>query len=615
MPSLESAFSLRSTAIRYLYTCYGFLPLDGSLDGDFGLITGDELWSMYLETAYYFWNGGLFTNVARGFLSANSIYNDDWGGIYQAIRCCNILIERIGAVPDVPEWERLQWIAEAKFLKAWYHFHLMRKWGPIPLIRENLPIEASVDEVRVSRDPIDECFDYVIQLLNEAIPDLPLEVQSRAELGRITKPIAVAVKAKIAVYAASPLFNNNHDQATLANKDGTKLFNTDKTPEEVKARWDSAVVACREAIRICDEANMELFRHQSRVRLNDTLMRQMDVRNVVTEKWNDEIIWANTHTTVAMNANLQQSISPNLQPDLYPDMPFLLGQIQAPLKIAEMFYTSRGIPIENDRAWDTVTDLYALRKGGDAERWYIRRDYTTVQLNFDREPRFYAWLGFDGGIWYGQITEINDPLPGDLLWVACRAGGAQQKKGGEVGPVTGYYPKKLVHYESRQNGTISYASIFYPWAMLRLADLYLLYAEAINELEGPNGAHSAEMFRYIDSVRSRASLPGVKKAWDEYSDTPGKYNTQAGMREIIHRERLIELSFESQRFWDLRRWKEVAAEYAKGIYGFKVEASRPEDYYQRLLLADQKFALKNYFWPIAIGLIEQNPNLVQNIGW
>jgi hypothetical protein len=116
-------------------------------------------------------------------------------------------------------------------------------------------------------------------------------------------------------------------------------------------------------------------------------------------------------------------------------------------------------------------------------------------------------------------------------------------------------------------------------------------------------------------VRSRAGLPGVKKAWDDYSDTPGKYNTQLGMRQIIHRERLIELAFESQRFWDLRRWKEVSAEYAKGIYGFKITAFKPEDFYQKILIAEQKFAQKDYFWPISTATIEQNPNLVQNIGW
>jgi hypothetical protein len=613
MASLETAFTLRSSAITYLHTCYSFMPREGHPDTDYGMMTGDELWGIYdrRESTSY-WNGSLF-NIARGFQNASAPYGNDWDVIYQGIRCCNILIEEIGTVPDLPEWERLQWIAEVKFLKAWYHFHLVRKWGPVPIIRENLPINASVEEVRVSRNPIDECFDYIFQLIDETLPDLPLVEQSRDEWGRITKPIAAAVKAKIAVYAASPLFNNNDQQATLVNKDGTRLFAT-KTAEEVKARWEYALTACTEALRVCDEASKKLFTHQSRWRLNDTLLLQLDIRNVLIEKWNDEIIWTNTQTLLSANLNMQRCVMPNFRADIYPDVSTIFGHIQPPLKIAEMFYTNHGIPIENDNAWDTV-DLYALKQGGDSERWYIAKDYTTVKLNFDREPRFYAWLGFDGGIWYGQQTAQNDPIPGDLLRISCRAGGVHRKIGYDWGPLTGYYPKKLVHYENVITGSNSFNIITYPWSMLRLADLYLLYAEAINEVEGPNGAHSSDMFKYIDMVRSRAGLPGVKQAWDNYSDTPGKYNSYEGMKAIIHRERLIELAFEGQRFWDLRRWKEADAEYAKGIYGFKVTGTRPEDYYQKLLLADQKFALKDYFWPIATALIEQNPNLVQNIGW
>lgn len=614
MATLETAFTMRSTAIRYLYTCYGFLTSEGHLDNDHGYMSGDELWSIYdrRESGAY-WSGAMF-NVARGFQNATNPYGNDWNGIYEGIRCCNILIENVGTVPDLPEWEKLQWIAEAKFLKAWFHFHLMRKWGPIPLIKENLPITASTEEVRVYRDPMEECFDYVIQLLDEAMVDLPLNVQSRDELGRITKPIAASVKAKIMVYAASPLFNNNTDQATLVDKRGTKLFKTDKTAEEVKARWDAAVVACGNAIDLCEEANMELFTHQSRVRVNDTIRQELDLRNAITEKWNSEVIWANTHTSLGANRNLQMVSSPNLQWDQYPDMPNLYNHIQPPLKVAEMFYTNKGLPIENDLEWNGVNP-YNLRVGDNTHRWYLRRDYTTVELNFNREPRFYAWMGFDGGLWYGQKPEVNDPIPGDLFWVACRAGGAQQKKGYDWGPVTGYYLKKVIHYQNRQTSATGYDAITYPWPMMRLPDLYLLYAEAINESEGPNGAHSSDLFHYIDAVRSRAGLPGVKEAWDEYSNSPGRYNTQAGMRQIIHRERLIELAFEGQRFWDLRRWKEAPAEYEKGIYGFKVTASRPEDYYQKILIAEQNFALKDYFWPIQTSLIEQNPNLVQNIGW
>lgn len=614
LATLETAFAMRSTAIRYLYTCYGFLTSEGNVDLDHGYMTGDEFWSIYdRRESGHMWSGDLF-NIARGFQNASNPYGNDWAGIYEGIRCCNILIENIETVPDLPEWEKKQWIAEAKFLKAWYHFHLVRKWGPIPLVKENLPINASIEEVRVYRDPIDDCFDYIIQLLNEALPDLPLKVQSRDELGRITKPIAASIKAKVMVYAASPLFNNNTDQATLIDKRGVRLFKTDKTPEQIKARWDSAMVACKEAIQICTEANMELFTHQSSVRLNDTILKELDLRNAITQKWNKEIIWTNTHTSLGANRNLQMLASPNLQWEQYPDMPGLYAQIQPPLKIAEMFYTNHGIPIENDLEWSNINP-YNLRQGGDAERWYIRKDYTTVELNFNREPRFYAWMGFDGGIWYGQKPEVNDPLPSDLFWIACRAGQPQQKKGYDWGPVTGYFLKKVVHYQNRQTSATGYDCITYPWPMLRLADLFLLYAEAINESEGPNGPHSNEMFFYLDSVRSRAGLLGIKKAWDEYSDTPGKYNTQNGMREIIHRERLIELAFEGQRFWDLRRWKKTPTEYKKGIYGFKVTASKPEEYYQKILLHDQKFALKDYFWPIQISLIEQNPNLVQNIGW
>src|SRR5690606_30902641 len=159
--------------------------------------------------------------------------------------------------------------------------------------------------------------------------------------------------------------------------------------------------------------------------------------------------------------------------------------------------------------------------------------------------------------------------------------------------------KKVIHYQNRQTSATGYDAITYPWPMFRLADLYLLYAEAINESEGVNGIHGEDLFHYLNLVRSRARIPDVKTSWDVYSNAPGKYNTQAGMREIIRRERLIELSFESQRFWDLKRWKTAPVEYSKDIYGFKILASSPEEYYQPILLSKQTFSLKDYFWPIS----------------
>ena len=129
-------------------------------------------------------------------------------------------------------------------------------------------------------------------------------------------------------------------------------------------------------------------------------------------------------------------------------------------------------------------------------------------------------------------------------------------------------------------------------------DLYLLYAECINEAEGPDGPHSAELFKYLDAIRSRAGIPDVKTAWEQYSNNPSYYKSKSGMRDIIHKERLNEFVFESQRFWDLRRWKEAPAEY-----------------YVKTFIAEQQFGLKDYFWPIPTSYIEVNPNLVQNLGW
>ena len=131
-------------------------------------------------------------------------------------------------VPDMMEEEKRRWAAEVKFLKAYYHFYLLRAYGPIPIMRENLPISASGDEVRVYRRPVDEVFDYIIELIDESLINLSETIRDEhTELGRITLPIALGAKAKILVYAASPLFNGNKDYQGFKNQDGEDFFNSE----------------------------------------------------------------------------------------------------------------------------------------------------------------------------------------------------------------------------------------------------------------------------------------------------------------------------------------------------------------------------------------------------
>jgi hypothetical protein len=179
--------------------------------------------------------------------------------------------------------------------------------------------------------------------------------------------------------------------------------------------------------------------------------------------------------------------------------------------------------------------------------------------------------------------------------------------------MTGYWIKKLVNWKFAFSGTVNAAtSENYPWPMFRLADLYLLYAEAQNEAFGP----SEQVYSYLDKVRARAGLGGVVNSWNQYSNSPGKPSTKEGLRSIVRQERLIEMSFEGSRLWDLRRWKEAAAELNKPITGWDRTQGAAADYYRVVNIFSQKFiAPRDYFWPIREYEISVNPQLVQNTGW
>ncbi len=163
----------------------------------------------------------------------------------EGIRQTNIFLENIGSVSDMEQSEKDRWIAEAKFLKAYYHYWLIRMYGPIVLAKDNLPISSGRDKVDQPRASVDSSFAYVEELLNEAIPDLPERITNEiSELGRITKGIALAVKAKVLVTAASPLFNGNNDYAGFVNAEGQEFFNTNFE----MAKWEKAAAATKEAI-------------------------------------------------------------------------------------------------------------------------------------------------------------------------------------------------------------------------------------------------------------------------------------------------------------------------------------------------------------------------------
>ncbi|MGV8095147.1 MAG: RagB/SusD family nutrient uptake outer membrane protein [Mangrovibacterium sp.] len=592
--TIDYAFRMRATAEQYLFTCYSYMPLNEAVFG------ADDMWS-YRED---------YTNlqIAKGNQSVVSPLIDYWSGsrtLWRGVRDCNIFIENIGLVKDMDQYEKDRWIAEVKVLKAYYHYYLLRNYGPIPLIRENLPISAGVEETQLAREPFDDCVDYIVQLLDEAAQgeSLPVTIENKAtELGRITRPVALALKAKVLVTAASPLFNGNADYAGLTNKDGTKLFNATYDVQ----KWDRAAKACKEAIDLCHEASHQLYTYSmdlNSANVSRETYLKMSIRNSFTAKWNPEIIWS---TLEISTISLQQSAQARLDASSFGASS--TNSTYAPtMKMAELFYTKNGVPIQEDNTWD-YAGRYNLRTAVDAEKNYIQLNYRTASLHFDREPRFYADLAFDGSKWYGQgrLSEA------DAWHVEAKVG---QYSGGTLGTtkysITGYWPKKLVNPLSVYSSTANYQAVNYPWPVIRLADLYLLYAEALNELNGPG----EEIYEYLNLVRERAGLKTVEESWSQYSNNPTKYQNQSGLREIIQQERAIELAFEEQRFYDLRRWKTAMSELNKPIYGWDINQSEAELYYRPVLIFEQKFRMRDYLWPIRELDLVVNPKLVQNPGW
>lgn len=601
--TIDNAFSLRNTAEGYLFTCYSWTPKLGSLANNPGMLSGGELWGVPT-------NNSTGLSLAKGFQNVVDPLFNYWEGgnnandLYGGIRDCNIFLENISRVPDIEEEERNRWIAEVKFLKAYYHFWLMRAYGPIPLIKDNLPIDVTPQEAKIPREPINDVVNYIVSLLDESMENLPLLIDNPVnEAGRVTKPIAATLKAQILTLGASPLFNGNTDYVSMTNEQGQPLIDQEFSLE----KWKIAALACKEAIEIAHSSGLALYNFDpnsvpaTSVNLSNTTITQMSIRNSITERWNGEVIWSN------VSSIMNQAILTPRTWDPSRSHSSVAGGYAPPLAIAELFYSKNGVPIDEDVEFD-YANRYTLKVAGEEDKYNIKKGYTTASLHFNREDRFYASLGFDGGIWYGQ-GEYDDQ-DDDLFYIAGKSGQAASVIVVTAYSSTGYWPKKLINYQNVIERN-SYTQNWYPWPMMRLADLYLLYAEAENEANGP----TTDALEYINKVRERAGLKTVEESWTQYSKQPNKYTTKEGFRAIVHRERLIELALEGYRYWDLKRWKKAHIELNKPIQGWDIFQESEEGYYRVKNVFNPVFKQRDYLWPLSEDILIRNNKLVQNTGW
>jgi hypothetical protein len=503
-----------------------------------------------------------------------------------------------------------------KFLKAYYHYYLLKCYGPIPIIDVNLPISASVEQVQVYREPVDRVVTYISDLILEAVADLPniSDVVEGTEAGRVDKLSAMSIRAELLLFAASPLFNGNPDYARMVDGRGEQLFN----PTYDANKWKVAADACKETIDLCHAQHKELYDQVDPMVSNapEPLQLQTTYREAICDRWNKELIWGSTNHGWGLGGNGRELSGASharivrMTGDILNSMN---GQWSPTLKLVESYYSSNGVPIEEDIEWqqsEWYVQRYDIRdepSSGD-EIYYVKEGQKTIYLHYNREPRFYASIGFDRGIYYGSGYLDFPANVRHCEFLNLEYSGFQ---GGAPYSITGYSAKKMHSFKCAITSTEARAE-YYPFPILRLADLYLMYVEALNEFSGP----SDEIYTYLDRIRARAGLEGIRESWAKYSNRPDKPNTQDGLREIIHRERTIELAFEGKRFWDLRRWKQID-ELNNQPMGWNIQGETPEDFYRVVTVArvPVKFGVKDYFWPIRESNLSVNRNLLQNYGW
>ena len=388
--------------------------------------------------------------------------------IFEIVIIHNIFLENIDRVPDMEEGERLRWISEVKFIKAYLHFFLLELYGPIPIVDVNLEVNSDPEEVRVKRRPVEEVIEFVVNLLDESMENLPGRItETSTEMGRITKPIAASIKAKALVWAASPLFNGNPDYVNFKDKEGTQLIPSQKDD----SKWGRAAEAIKEAIDISEANGHALYQYQPGFeQISEVTRMKYTLRGVACERPinNPEIIWAHTEG----ENGFQNYCTPKLHVSYYGT-----SELSAPLKIAEQYYTMNGVPIDEDTQWDYTNRYETRRDTGSFHQYYIKAGETTAMLNYYREPRFYAHLAFDRSLYEAQSQEEDE-----TIMIENRSGEVHGQRYSASNIMTGYFIKKLVSFRSGTT-TNSPSPYTFKIPIVRLGDLYLLYAEALNEIK------------------------------------------------------------------------------------------------------------------------------------
>lgn len=487
-----------------------------------------------------------------------------WGG-YHGNRKANTALKYIDLLPtNLSLRFRNRLKGEAVFARAFQHWFLFQKWGGIPIV--DVAYEAS-DDVIKPRNSVKQVVDFIVKECDRAAGLFPAEPYSFAsEVGRADKGVALSLKSRVLLYAASPLYNGNG----FDNSGDTLICYGNFDPN----RW---VIAAKAAQDVVDLGWYSLYVADLPAKRNGTRnYKELFFAWGVNYQNNKEIIYSRIRGTNRDTEN-----------DNFPSG----------------FTNAKGGTCPSQE----LVDAYEMEDGS-----LFSWTNPTMAANpyAKRDPRFYASIIYNGakydrfGPFIGSATNLYN--------FEIYEGG--KNKNGLSQTETGYYLMKFMDYENVDPSKSS-GGTFHCWPFFRYAEILLNLAEAGNEAGGPNylvpGAVSPlTPVQAINLIRARAGMPDVATTFAKR----GIAVTQENLRQLIKNERRVELAFEEHRYYDVRRWMDINDGYIHGVKTIK-NANNTFTYDPTYQAEKKLFEPKHYFFPIPQVEINRNPKLRQNPGW
>jgi len=544
-------------------------------------------WTGASDEANYWSLNWVMSNSLNQSTWDNNVGGAYWTNFYKPVRTATDFISKIDAAtaPDLTDLQKMRFKGEARALRAIFYYWMMRLYGPVIITEDVVPVEGTGDAIFFPRTSFDSCVAYVTSELDQAYTELktsetlgqnqPANLPLNNEWGRITTGVCKAYKAQVLLMAASPLFNGNKDYASLKNKDGLQLIN--QTYDANK--WKLATDAYKQFL---DEFVPDTYRLYTENDADPFIAAYKSCKNVMLNDWNPEWIWGKSMCGGA--GDYWYDITPKLV-SYNNTVGKGAGFLSVNQSMVDAYEMKNGLAISDAASGYQSSGFSNFRAPYDVT------DRSTFNQWVNREARFYVGVSYNRCYWQNQGSSPNEVIP--VFELNGNSGRIQSTW--DV-TSTGYIVRKQLATSNQSRG----------WVYVRLAQMYLDYAEALNE----SSPGDAEILKAVNQIRARAGLPQYGAGINPLPVPIG----QDAVRNVIRHERQVELAFENVRYFDLRRWKIAAQTMGADVYGMNVFADGT-DFYEKTLVQKRRFLPRDYLWPIPNNELLKDKYLVQNPGW